>query len=71
MLAGKWLIVGNGSAVRTKQRRTAKKPQAIIVIGTLTALVEEIFQSTGWRLLAPLRWYGRQRERPLKSRRRK
>jgi hypothetical protein len=43
MLAGRWLIVGNGSAVRTKQRRTAKKPQAIIVIGTLTALVEEIF----------------------------
>jgi hypothetical protein len=49
----------------------SQKPQAIIVIGTLTALVEEIFQSTGWRLLAPLRWYGRQRERLLKSRRRK
>lgn len=40
-------------------------------IDTLSALVEEIFQSTGWRLLAPLRWYGRQRARLRKSRRRK
>lgn len=39
-------------------------------IDALNAQAEEIFQSTGWRLLAPLRWYGRQRERLRRSRRR-
>ena len=32
-------------------------------VATLTAQRDEIFSSTIWRLLAPLRWYGRQRQR--------
>ena len=35
-------------------------------LAALTAQADEIFNSTGWRLLAPLRWYGRQRQRALR-----
>ncbi|HEX5210184.1 MAG TPA: sulfotransferase [Pseudolabrys sp.] len=38
-------------------------------IDALNSQAEEIFQSTGWRLLAPLRWLGAQRNRLRQARR--
>jgi len=45
-------IVGLGQAVAERDRQVAVQ----------TDRLEEIFRSTGWRLLAPLRWYGRLRQ---------
>ncbi len=56
-------IVSLGQAVAERDRRIASLGQAVAERDRLAGTLDEIYGSTGWRLLAPLRWYGRQRLR--------